>query len=83
MKVIPSTVKMEAEYFSETSVSTHERKHGQNQSEWLIYILVTLLLPVQTKWSMEEDADYEHSHTVIRTKAEVNKELRAVLLECF
>jgi hypothetical protein len=49
MKVIPSTVKMEAEYFSEMSVSTHERKHGQNQSEGLIYTFVTFLLPVQKK----------------------------------
>ena len=40
MKVFQWTVKMGAECFSEMSVSTHERKRGQNPSEWLIYIFV-------------------------------------------
>jgi hypothetical protein len=72
MKVFPSTVKMVAEYFSEVSVSTHGRKHGQNPSEWLIYICVILLLPVQSSVRKKmpitnnRTLSYEHTQKLIK-----------------
>ena len=64
----------------ETRLTLHEHDNDDDDDDD-DYII--LLLPVQTKKSKEDDADYENSHIVIRTHAEVNKDLRALLLECF